>query len=478
MISRRDFLKTSAISIPCFSVLAGSAHATKKDKERAEQRYDPGINLVHDGIKYAKKHKKDNISPVLCEEILENPRAVFIIRTNLDLNKDEDRRFPSAREQFQIAGYETAIKIFRKGTIRGGTTYIKPNFVGAFSSDERSVNSGHSTHPSFVAGFCDGLKGLGNTNIVVGSNGAATHEQFVQSGVCEMMHDHGVCLVEGGHYVYKWGDYKKSDIIWVDYPEGVVMKKIPFFKLIKEKDTTLINMAKTRNNIVGFTTLTIKNLQGIMPVGYMHICNPWAPVAGHGENDTWSIKHAKSLQPSKTIFNPDYQKAVEQLYVKHTQMGYKHWDVGNHAKAYFDAGGYEAYKKGSFKPDQTLFWEEQWSQRMLDVVSNVKPYLAMVEGITGADGRGTVHLNNFIVISRSMVECDAVTAWLMGHDPRELPYLRNANERNMGNNNIETIPIFEITKNSIKRIKDYRTLPRGRMGVNVYGKNSKNLYFF
>ncbi|MCE5250188.1 DUF362 domain-containing protein [bacterium] len=478
MVKRRDFIKTGMAALPGLAVLAGSVHAAPKSIESPGGRADPGINLVKDGISYAEKHKKGNIPPVLREEILDNPRAVFLIRTNIDLQREQDGKFPAAKEKFQLAGYDTALRMFRKGTIKGGTTYIKPNFVGGFNDDERSLNCGHSTHPSFVVGFCDGLKGLGNTNIIVGSNGAASHEQFVQSGISEMMRDHGVCFTEGGRALYKWGDYKKSDITWIDYPEGVVMKKIPFFKLVQEKDTTLIDMAKTRNNLVCFTTLTIKNFQGTMPVGYMHICNPWHPGAGHGNNNTWSIKNAMSLQPSVQVFNPDYQKEIERLYVKHAQMGYKYWDIGGQAKAYFDAGGWEAYKNNTFKPDMTLFWEEQWSQRILDVVSNVKPYVVMVEGITGADGAGALHLNNFITISCSMVECDAVTAWLMGQDPRELPYLRNANERGLGNNNIETITIYEITKDGIERINDYRTLPRGHMGADIYGLTRKDLRFF
>lgn len=478
MSKRREFIQSGLAFFPGLAALSRTAAAAPGDAEKAAAQIDPGINLVRDGIEYSRKNKKNNIAPVLREEILDNPRAVFLIRTGLQLERDKDGLFPAAKDQFQCAGYETAMKIFRKGSSEGGTTYIKPNFVGGFNADERSLNCGHSTHPSFVVGFCDALKGMGNSNIVVGSNGALRHEQFVQSGVCAMMRDHGICFTEGGRYVYTWKDYQKSEVTWVDYPDGVVMVKIPFFKLVKEEDTTLIDMAKTRNNVVGFTTLTIKNLQGIMPVGYMHICNPWDSSSAHGNNNTWSIKNTMSLQPGLTIINPDYQQNVEKRYVRHAQMGYKHWDIGGQAKAYFAAGGWEAYKKGSFKTDMTLFWEEQWSQRILDVASNVKPYVAMVEGITGADGAGKVHLNNFITISRSMVECDAVTAWLMGHDPRELPYLRNAKERGLGNNDIESIAIFEMTSRGIERAKDYRNLPRGQMGADIYGLTGKDLKFF
>ena len=159
-------------------------------------------------------------------------------------------------------------------------------------------------------------------------------------------------------------------------------------------------------------------------------------------------------------------------------MGYKYWDEGGFSKAYFDAGGWEAFKRGDFEPDYKVFWGEQWGQRMMDVCSNIQPYVNLVEGIVGIDGANELHLNNFVTVSGSMVTCDAVAAWLMGQDPRELPFLRIANERDMGQNDIEKIKIFEITDYGIEEVKDYRSLERGRMGVSIYNLKDKPLRFF
>ena len=466
MIRRRDFLKTSALLFPGLPVFAENTYANQRDIQQAKEPFDPGIKLVRDGIEAAKKGKKNNIPPVLRDEILENPQSVFLIRTNLVFQKDQDGKFPSEKEQFQRTGYETARKIFKKGNQNGGTTYIKPNFVGGFSADERSLNNGVSTHPSFVIGFSEWLQELGNTNIVVGANGAAQHKHFVESGICEMMHNHKICFTEGKYN--SWHDYKTSEVTWVDYSEGVVMRKIPFFKLTKEKDTTFINMAKDRIHQLGFTTLTIKNLQGIMPVGYMHICDSWES----------NLNNVRALEPSKNVIHADFQNKIEQLYIKHARMNYKYWDEDGHSRDYFKLGGWEAFKKGQFKPDYKVFWGEQWGQRMMDVASNITPYINIVEGIVGIDGRSTLHLNNFITISRSMVACDSVASWLMGHDPRELPYLRIANERGMGDNNIENINIYEIKENTIERVKDYQSLQRARMGVWVYSTKNAPLRFF
>ena len=77
-----------------------------------------------------------------------------------------------------------------------------------------------------------------------------------------------------------------------------------------------------------------------------------------------------------------------------------------------------------------------------------------------------------------MVECDAVTTWLMGHDPRELFYLRIARERGMGENDIEKITLYEITGSGIQKVQDYRSLPRARMGVVMHLLKGGKLRFF
>lgn len=464
MYRRREILKTGAAVCMGMYIPPLFAHAAPNDIAAAKDYLDPGMNRVIDGVRYAKKGRSSNIPPVLREEILDNPRAVFVVKTGVVSEKDKDGKFPADTDQFMREGHRVASCIFRPGTKKGGQTYIKPNYVGGFSADSRSVNNGVSTHPAFVAGFCDALREIGNTNIVVGANGAAKHEDFVNAGIAEMMHEHKVCFTEGKYE--KWEDYVSDEIVWVKNPDGVVMRKIPFFKLVQAKDTTFINMAKDRIHQLGFTTLTMKNLQGVIPVGYMHICQPW--------ND---LKKPMGLEPGRNVFNKNYQRDIEKLYIKHANMNFKYWDEGGFAKAYFDAGGWNEFVKNEKIADYKLFWSEQWGQRMMDICSSVHPCVNLVEGIVGIDGANALHLNNFVTVSRSMVECDSVAAWLMGHDPRELPFLRIANERGLGNNDIERIAVYELSEKGIEKI-DYRTLPRAKMGVNVYGLKDMPLRFF
>ena len=48
----------SCLVFPGLPVIAGNVLAAQKDYDKAKERFDPGINYVHDGLKYAKKGKK------------------------------------------------------------------------------------------------------------------------------------------------------------------------------------------------------------------------------------------------------------------------------------------------------------------------------------------------------------------------------------------------------------------------------------
>ncbi|MFC1509035.1 DUF362 domain-containing protein [Candidatus Omnitrophota bacterium] len=464
--NRRDFMVKASGLVAGLPLMAQCSYFRGNAKKEDEPAPYAKKYSVETAMRRAKRGASNNIKPVLREEILDNPNAVFIIRTNVKSQKDADGNFPHENEPMEHAGMDAASRIFQKGTERGGKTYIKPNFVHFVHHGRQTVNNGISTHPWFVAGFSEALKDMGNTNIIVGANGGTTHSNFENAGICDLMDSRNIIFLEGKYP--QFNEYTKKEITWYDYPEGVVMKKVPFFTPAVEDDTTFINMAKDRIHNLAVTTLTVKNLQGIMPVGYMHICGGWPT----------RLERAVKIQPKVTVINPDYQKQVEQLYIKHAAQGYKYYDEGGFAKEYFDNGGWDAFKSGSFKPNFLTFREEQWSQRILDVASNINPYINIVEGVFGIDIKNNLYLNNFITVSRSMVACDAVSTWLMGHDPRELFYLRIANERGMGENDIEDIPIYEITATGIERIKDYRNLPRARMGVVMHHLKGGKLRYF
>ena len=482
-MKRRRFIK--AVTGTAVSIIMGKNSLFSQTAIRRDMTSEPNQPLesiglqIRGALKILKKGEKNNIAPVLREEILDNPNAVFIIYGGIVTERDEKGNWKPCTDQMERFGHRVSELVFRKGKDDKGRTFVKPNIVGLPKSITQS--SGGNVHPYFIVGMVDGLRDMGNSNVAIGARGALRHPQVVSSGFQDLLNEHNLPLIEA--HVQYFEHYKRSELMWHNNREGLVARRFPTYKPVFEKKTTFINIAHAHTHSVGHTTLSIKNLMGVMPRGYGHICDAWPTL------DIWRRKYMKD-------FNRDYRTAVEKEFVKHLNMGYKHWDHGGYYKAYKSKGGYdafiEAYKnyensKGEERKkaleniynfaESWLFASEQWAQRMMDCVQVLPaPYVSMVEGTFTRGAGGTVHAD-FVTVGRSMVSVDAVTSWLMGHDPREMPYLRIANERGIGDNNIENIPIYLLDEKGIKKV-DYRTLNRESLGIHIYRRRDLGPQFF
>lgn len=483
-MKRREFILTAA-GITATTTLRGDAFAqiaNKRDITYEDARpLESTGQSISDVVKILKNGERGNVAPVLREEILENPNAVFIVRAGIRTEQDEKGNWKPCTDQMERFGNRAAELVFRKGAGKGGRTFIKPNIVGL----PRSVNdnSGGNVHPYFIAGMVDSLRSLGNSNIAIGARGALRHPQVISSGFQNLLNAHNLPLVEA--HVQYFKDYEKSELVWHENRNGMIARRFYTYKPVYEKGTTFINIAHTHAHSVGHTTLTLKNLQGVMPRGYGHICDAWPTM------DIWR-------RDLMNDFNRDYRTAVEKSYVRHGDMGFKYWDEGGFYKLYRVQGGYDAFKqayddyskkKGEEREkaldriydiaDSWLFIAEQWAQRMFDCIEVLPaPYVNMAEGVFGrGDGTGVVH-SDFLTVGRSMTSVDTVTSWLMGHDPRELPYLRIAKERGLGENDIEKIPIYLLDEKGPKKVSDYRSLERHPMGIYVYRIRENGPRFF
>jgi uncharacterized protein (DUF362 family) len=463
--------------------------------------YDPSEELtslglrIEDGMKILDKGRKGNVPPVLREEILDNPNAVFIIKAGIQAEKNEKGGFAPCPDQMERLGNRVSELVFRTGTGKGGKTMINPNIVGGMSKTAPIENSFTGiVHPYFILGLTDGLAHLGNTNRAISARGALRHQHVVESGFQAKLDQHKLPLIEA--HLQFFDDYKKSEVQWFKNPEGLVTRKFPIIRPVFEKDTTYINIAHTHVHKVGHTTLTLKNNQGIMPRGYGHICDAWTSL---------DIYRRDIIRD----FNPDFRRAIEKTYVKHANAGYKYWDDGGFYKSYLNMGGYDAFAKAlatyeserktlvrQFKgnelaqatakamdklydyADSRIMWAEMWAQRMMDINAAIPaPYVSMVEGVFGRGDNGA-ELLNFVTVGRNMTAVDSVTSWMMGHDPRELPYVRIANERGLGENNIERIPLYYLSEKGVEKITDYRTVERGKLGIYNYGLQEAGLRYF
>jgi uncharacterized protein (DUF362 family) len=483
-MKRRTFL-LSALGAAMTARTFGAVFIRGRDVSYEPDQPLTSIGLrIDDALKILKKGENGNIPPVLREEILDNPNAVFIISAGINTEKNEKGEWKPCPDQLERLGNRVTELVFRKGAGSKGKTIINPNLVGGLSKTN-TVTFNHTgmVHPYFIVGLTDRLHDFGNTNTAITARGALRHPQVVESGFQKLLDSHKLPLIEAHLQYFK--DYRKSELQWHENLEGLVTREFPTIRPVFEKSTTYINLAHAHTHKVGHTTLTLKNNQGIMPRGYGHICDAWSTL------DVWR----KDLMKD---FNPNFHQTIEKSFLKHGDMGYKYWDDGDFYRNYKSAGGYEAFQKvhklyenAKTKEaraaavekmidiaDTRIMWAEIWAERMMDINTVLPaPYASMVEGVFARGDNGSFLLN-FVTVGRNSTAVDSVTSWLMGQDPRELPYLRIASERGLGENNIEKIPVFSLSEKGVEKVADYRTLERGKLGIYNYGLNEVGLRYF
>jgi len=231
--------------------------------------YEPDAKLnstglrIQDAVELMEKREADNTAPVLREEILDNPDAVFFIPAGVNDSHNWGGSWNSCNDQMERLGGRVGSLLFQKGAYRGGKTFIKPNMVGGIRKAGQSYNTGGFVHPNFTVGLVDTLHDLGNSNVAIGARGAMRHEHFVESGLMDLFNSHDLPLVEA--HVQYFKHYKKSELVWHDNPNGMVARRFCTYRPVFEYGTTFINLAHAHVHKVGYTTLTIKNLQGVIP---------------------------------------------------------------------------------------------------------------------------------------------------------------------------------------------------------------------
>ncbi len=315
-MNRRKFLLSAAGTAVTVNSCGSNILNRKAAINRPDDKLKSSGMRIREVVKKLKEGENDNIASVLREEILENPGAVFIIMAGIKNGKGEDGKWKPCNEQMERFGQRTAELVFRSGTARGGRTFIKPNMVGGISgTNPRFINS-HCVHPYFTVGLADILQEMGNTNIAASARGVLREKDIIESGLKDLFDTHNLLFIQAVLGDSRLGDfeaYDKSEIIWHNNPDGVVTRRFPTYKPVYEKETTFINIAHAHAHPVSGTTLAVKNIMGVMPGGYGHICDDWA---------TLDIKRSKFMDN----FNRDYRTAVEKSYVRHANMGFKHWD--------------------------------------------------------------------------------------------------------------------------------------------------------
>ncbi len=426
---------------------------------------------IEEGLFLLQEGKDKNIMPEIRPEIRNNPRAVFLIETHVEAKREPHGHFSSAQEQIENTAKDIAAKIFVKGTRKGGSTLILPNLTWVPDVINYPTVGTNTSH-DFIIGFAQGLYDLGNQNIITTARGsdAVDHRK---SGLYDKLDSIELKLIEAKYLEFT--HYTKEELNWHHVPgDPVVWNTIPTNKPIGDKDNLFINMPKMKCHNLGLTTLSIKNRQGGVPSGYGNYCNRWS-VMEHMCRNVYGIDFDRH-------FEKNYYQNVESAFLKHRAAGFKHWDYEKLYPKYEKKGGWEAFKKlredinaiEEFMADidGPLMWDEQWSQRAIDSAKAIKPDINIVEGIIARDGSGfhtgKDYLTNIVIAGISSCEVDALGTWIMGHDPLEMPYLRIAKERGLGENDLSKIDIYWLKGDEIIPLKTLSEIKRYSLGVNLH----------
>ena len=466
---RREFIKKTAVGTTAYAgaSLAGFA------MPMPAHAYGGGVD-VEEGLYYVDddRAKKRNVIPAIRPEILNEPRAVFLVETHVQSSRDAKGNFMDARPELEDIGKKLISQVFVKGTKKGGKTFILPNFT-TVPEKVASPVVGIITSPDFIAGFVEGMREIGNTNIIAGARGTSV-DNHRTTGIYEIFDKHRIKLIEANYP--RFALYRKEELNWNKVPgEKMVWNKIPSYRPIGDKDCFFINMPKLKNHNLGLTTLSIKNLQGAVPSGYGHYCNRWAMM---------ELLVKRSYNIDFKNFEKHYYENVEAAFLKHVSQGTEHWEEAIKSyDQYQKKGGWEAFKKVKGNSDDLkefmsgidgpMMWDEQWSQRAVDSAKAIVPTINIIEGVIGRDGSGfdtgTDQLSNVIVVGLSIAEVDAVGSYIMGHDPKKLPYTRVAKERGLGENDPSKIKIYWIRQNgTIEPLKNLSEIKRTPLGVNYH----------
>ena len=477
-MKRRDFIKKASVGAGGLAAL----HFNEMiDANYAGAFSTSGGMGIEEALHILDRGKEKNVMPGVRPEIRNNPRAVFLIETHVSAQKDESGHFTEAAPQLEAAGTSIARQLFIKGTRKGGSTFIKPNFTYV---PEHCYNrtTGVYSSPDFIVGVVKHLRNIGNPNIMTGE-GPTNSRIHRLGGVYDAFDPAGVYMCEAGYD--RWEHYKKNELNWSNVKDSPVWKRIPHIRPINDTDNFLINISSMKCHLTALTTLSIKNLQGLVPKGYGQFCTSW---------DSLERNAIRAGVNFKKDFHRDYYQRVEASFLKHRQAGYKRWDHTGSYRFYEEKGGWDAFKKVKDNPEAfdefmkdvgPLMRHETWIHRGLENAVAVKPDLNIIEGIIALDGEelnrdriGDDQVCNIVIVGVSPFEVDAVGNYIMGHDPREIWYTRVAKEKNLGECDINKIDIFWIRNGDIIPVKNLAEIKRHRIGLNWARKKNPDERLF
>lgn len=346
--------------------------------------------------------------------ILQNPDAVFIMRTTIDVKTNS--------ALIKKAGLDFGRSVFgltdnpEEGLPLTHKVVIKPNLTCRSRGStgytiERSM--GIVTDAFFVEGIIESLKEIGFSSDQFYIREVNCPDDLKDGGYIDMALRTGIDLKGIDTPVQNLSPDK---IQWINVPDGVFFRRIPYLWPVNAPDTFLLNISKFKAHGMGLT-LCAKNLQGTIAMNYQAHCT------AYGETMTGV---------NTSDLNPDANANILANYNRH-KTAIPRWDKPG------SSGG---------------IWQETWATRCLDNNSVTFAGLHIIEGIYGRDGNFMVgpgqdglptdYMTNYVIFGRNQFHVDNIGYYLGGHEPGNAGLFHMARERGMALTiNPDEIPVYE-----------------------------------
>ena len=403
MVDRRNFLKTAAA--------AGSAMALNPVRALGSRyQNSSGFFGVHSFVE-------------------NHPDAVFIMRTNVDdlFNNEAKKQAGLDFSRSIIIPKETGVPLTHLIPIKPNIRIehdVSVNVKARKPADSR-VEGYKGTDACFVEGVIEGMKELGLSS-----------DQFfireVNGGSSGGSGDYPSMAERTGAEIRNMGDkvgvISENDLVWVDTPDGIWYRKIPYLWPINAPDTWLLNIGKFKAHSMGLT-LNAKNLQGSIAKNYQEHCSAYTAKM---DMDYTNHKNPAALADIKANFE------------RHLADGVPRWD----------RPGDSTWNSG--------IGMETWASRCLDNNAATPVGLQILEGIYGIDGHFRTgpnpveqyindkngesweYMTNIIIFGMNAFHIDIVGHWLGGHEPGNLGLFHMSLENGMSKYlDPMNIPVYE-----------------------------------
>ncbi len=307
--------------------------------------------------------------------MLAHPDAVYLARSPISR---ADAPFATYRE----LAYRT-LATLEVPLPAAGTILLKPNATVLYPPEKRVI-----THPGFVGGLLDALRdrGVPAERLVVadgqsGENPRAGHT-WELCGYRAMADKRGVRLAEMN---------TDEDSRVVEVADGVVYECYPLYREVTDC-AFFFNVPLAKCHNLGCTTLSIKNLMGIIAKPERHLC---------------------AIQ------------AVDEPFADRL------WRL--------TASGFSLF-------------EDRFYHKLCDLLVALRdlaiPRLSVVDGLVGRDGtafnEGANHPLGWALAGVNEVHVDAVATYLMGLNPQATPYLQFARARGLGTIDPAEIEVVDL----------------------------------